>query len=58
MTGSRKPNEFLLITVYLKGKNADLTSKPKGFGEVNVKSAIEGTELLEKYGDDEDFMGN
>jgi hypothetical protein len=42
----------------LKGKNADLTSKPKGFGEVNVRSNIEGTELLEKYGDDADFMGN
>jgi hypothetical protein len=47
-----------LINYYLKGKNADLTSKPKGFGEVNVRSNIEGTELLEKYGDDADFMGN
>jgi protein SDA1 len=41
-----------------RGKNADLTSKPKGFGEVNVRSNIEGTELLEKYGDDADFMEN
>ena len=48
----------LKLNPYWQGKNADLSSKPKGFGEVNVKSAIEDTELLEKYGDDEDFLGN
>jgi hypothetical protein len=42
----------------MQGKDADLTTKPRAYGEVNVHSAIEDTELLEKYGDDEDFMGN